>query len=84
MLEQRNLKVDLLALACLALAIFIAAAITDFFDGYLARTFWMQSPEHVHFESIVEGIDPALVRAHLRDVAGEADRICRAVARTRA
>lgn len=54
------------------------------FDGYLARTFWMQSPEHVHFESIVEGIDPALVRAHLRDVAGEADRICRAVARTRA
>lgn len=51
------------------------------FDGYLARTFWMESPGHVHFDSIVDGIDADRVQAHLRDVGAHASRMCRLLER---
>lgn len=46
------------------------------FDGYLARTFWMDSPEHVHFDSIVEGIGEDVIGAHLVSVEAQAARMC--------
>lgn len=51
------------------------------FDGYLARTFWMRSPEHVHFESIVEGIEEDVVLAHLAEVRAQATTFCARLAR---
>jgi NAD(P)H dehydrogenase (quinone) len=46
------------------------------FDGYLARAFWMDTPEHVHFGEIVEGMDPAAVHAHLLKVEMQAASLC--------
>lgn len=54
------------------------------FDGYLARTFWMGSPGHVHFESIVEGIGEETVRTHLAEVRTEAVAVCARLERERA
>ena len=45
-------------------------------DGYLARAFWMSTPEHVHFESIHEGIPADDIRAHLSKVREQADAMC--------
>ena len=42
------------------------------FDGYLARAFWMDTPEHIHFGEIVEGIDAEVVRANLLEVEEQA------------
>lgn len=46
------------------------------FDGYLARAFWMASPQHVHFDSIVDGMDEQAVRANLRKVEEQAGAMC--------
>ena len=46
------------------------------FDGYLARAFWMDTPEHVHFGEIVEGVDPEVVRADLLKVEEQAATLC--------
>ena len=46
------------------------------FDGYLARAFWMDTPEHVHFGEIVEGVDPEVVRANLLKVEEQAASLC--------
>jgi NAD(P)H dehydrogenase (quinone) len=46
------------------------------FDGYLARAFWMDTPQHVHFDAIVEGLDKAAVDANLRKVEAQARLIC--------
>ena len=46
------------------------------FDGYLARAFWMDTPEHVHFGEIVEGLDAMTVAGHLRSVEAQALRLC--------
>ena len=50
------------------------------FDGYLARAFWMDTPDHVHFESIHEGLSDAEVRAHLGTVTRRAGAMCRKLA----
>ena len=50
------------------------------FDGYLARAFWMDTPEHVHFGEVVESMDPATAAEHLRRVAAEADSLCDRIA----
>lgn len=46
------------------------------FDGYLARAFWMDTPEHVHFGEIVEGMDPRSVEEHLLKVKAQAASLC--------
>lgn len=46
------------------------------FDGYLARSFWMDTPDHLHFESIVEGLGKDIVRGHLAEVRMRAGRMC--------
>lgn len=46
------------------------------FDGYLARAFWMETPEHVHFGEIVDGTDPQVIRAHLVEVEQQAAHLC--------
>jgi len=46
------------------------------FDGYLARAFWMSTPEHVHFESVHEGLEQETVRGHLAKVEAQADEMC--------
>lgn len=52
-------------------------------DGYLARAFWMSTPEHVHFESIHEEIAEEDVRAHLTKVSEQANAMCDRLARER-
>ena len=51
------------------------------FDGYLARAFWMSTPEHVHFESIHEGIEASVVLAHLTKVREQAETLCKRLVR---
>jgi NAD(P)H dehydrogenase (quinone) len=46
------------------------------FDGYLARAFWMSTPEHVHFDSVHEGMEAAAMQAHFAAVEVEAARMC--------
>ncbi len=46
------------------------------FDGYLARTFWMDTPDHVHFDSIVEGLGADPVRARVAEVRAKAESVC--------
>lgn len=53
------------------------------FDGYLARAFWMSSPHHVHFDSIVDGMDADLVRANLFKVEEQAWAMCDRIERAR-
>lgn len=47
------------------------------FDGYLARAFWMDTPEHVHFGGVVGGLGADAVADHLRTVEQKADKACR-------
>lgn len=51
------------------------------FDGYLARTFWMDTPDHVHFESIVEGVDENVFLARVEEARARADGVCARLAR---
>jgi len=46
------------------------------FDGYLARAFWMSTPEHVHFDAVHEGMEAAAAQAHFATVEREAARLC--------
>lgn len=57
------------------------ASMQTLFDGYLARAFWMASPEHVHFGEIVEGVGEDVIRAHLAEVAAQAATMCDRLAR---
>jgi NAD(P)H dehydrogenase (quinone) len=52
------------------------SSLQTIFDGYLARAFWMATPQHIHFEAIVEEIDKAAVEANLRKVEAQARLIC--------
>jgi NAD(P)H dehydrogenase (quinone) len=52
------------------------------FDGYLARAFWMDTPDHVHFDSIHEGLSEAEAAAHLETVEQRAAAMCRKLAAT--
>jgi NAD(P)H dehydrogenase (quinone) len=46
------------------------------FDGYLARAFWMSTPEHIHFDAIHDGMSEAAAQAHFAEVENEAARMC--------
>lgn len=46
------------------------------FDGYVARAFWMDSPQHVHFEPIFAGLDEATASSHLATVRRQAETMC--------
>ena len=59
-------------------------ALETIFDGYLARAFWMSTPEHVHFDSINEGIDEDIIRVHLAEVEERARNMCRRLSREQA
>lgn len=50
------------------------------FDGYIARAFWMDTPGHIHFDEIGDGLDPTLAAAHLIAVEDTAARFCRELA----
>lgn len=60
------------------------SSLQTLFDGYLARTFWMESPEHVHFESIVEGLGEDIVQTHLAAVESRAKSMCNLLHRVNA
>lgn len=51
-------------------------ALQTIFDGYIARAFWMDTPEHVHFGEIVEGVKGDVVAASLARVEAEAAAMC--------
>ena len=53
------------------------------FDGYLARAFWMSTPEHVHFDSVHEGLGRDIVQAHLGKVQDQARKMCERLLRER-
>lgn len=59
------------------------AALQTIFDGYIARAFWMSTPDHVHFESIHEDLDPDTTAAHLQAVVDQARAMCDRLARLR-
>ena len=52
------------------------ASLQTLFGGYLARTFWMSSPEHVHFDSLVDGVGEDIITRNLGEVARKASRMC--------
>lgn len=49
------------------------------FDGYLARVFSMASPEHVHFDSVADGLDLHAVAEKLDQVKARARQMCHEV-----
>lgn len=51
-------------------------ALSTIFDGYLARAFWMDTPEHIHFGSIGEGLTESDASAHLAEVRRQAASMC--------
>ena len=53
------------------------------FDGYLARAFWMSTPEHVHFDSVHEALERNIVQAHLAKVQDQAHEMCKRLLRER-
>lgn len=50
------------------------------FDGYLARAFWMDTPDHVHFESIHDGLSEEAALVHFATVKRRAAAMCRKLA----
>jgi NAD(P)H dehydrogenase (quinone) len=52
------------------------------FDGYLARAFWMDTPQHIHFDGIVEGLDKASIETDLRKVEAQARLTCSRLCQT--
>lgn len=55
-------------------------SLRNVFDLYLARAFSMRDPEHVHFDSIVEGMKQRVIDENLFRVETEARRVCADVA----
>jgi len=51
-------------------------ALRQVFDHYLAHAFSLKSDEHVHFPSIVDGLDARFVEEHLEQVRIHARRVC--------
>ncbi len=49
------------------------------FDKYLERAFSLTSSDHVHFSSIVEGLQPRLVDEHLYQVEKAAQKLCASI-----
>jgi NAD(P)H dehydrogenase (quinone) len=52
------------------------------FDGYLHRTFGMASDDHVHFPSIVNGMNERFFQQNMEDVRQAASKACRIVTAT--
>ena len=50
------------------------------FDGYLARAFWMSTPDHIHFESVHEGMSEDLANSHMSEVKMRAAAMCGSLA----
>lgn len=62
----------------------VSKALATIFDGYLARAFWMETPEHIHFGSIGEGLGEVDAGAHFAEVRRRAELMCdRVGAKTR-
>ena len=46
------------------------------FDGYLARAFWMSTPDHLHFDNVHDGMSEKVARDHLVEVGLRAEAMC--------
>jgi NAD(P)H dehydrogenase (quinone) len=57
------------------------AALQVSFESYLARVFWMDTPAHLHFDSIVEGTPRERIDACLAEVAAQTAAMCERLAR---
>lgn len=54
----------------------VARGLQAILDGYLARTFWMDTPQHVHFGRISADLDGETAAGHLARVRREAETMC--------
>lgn len=62
----------------------VAKALQSILDGYLARAFWMDTPQHIHFGPISADLDAATVNMHLAKVRIQAELMCQRVQATQA
>ena len=58
-------------------------SLQSIFDLYLARAFWMATPDHVHFDNVHEGMSKELVHDRLIEVALRAEAMCETLASAR-
>ena len=56
------------------------AALETVFDGYIARAFWMDTPQHVHFAEVTANLDPAIAERHFSEVEKKTVALCRELA----
>lgn len=49
------------------------------FDGYLARVFSMESPDHVHFDSVVDDLDKDAAEEKLAQAKARARQMCHTI-----
>lgn len=54
----------------------VAKSLQSILDGYLARAFWMDTPQHVHFGQITADLDADSVNMHLAKVRIQAELMC--------
>lgn len=54
----------------------VAQGLQAILDGYLARAFWMDTPQHVHFGRISADLDAETAGNHLARVRREAEAMC--------
>lgn len=54
----------------------VAQGLQAILDGYLARAFWMDTPQHVHFGRISADLDAETAGSHLARVRREAETMC--------
>ena len=54
----------------------VAQGLQATFDGYLARAFWMDTPQHLHFGPIAADLDAVSANEHLAAVRRQAETMC--------
>lgn len=54
----------------------VAKGFQSMLDGYLARAFWMDTPQHVHFGPVGPDLDAATANLHLSKVRQQAETMC--------
>lgn len=54
----------------------VASGLQTILDGYLARAFWMDTPQHVHFGHISAELEAEAAARHLARVSREAEIMC--------
>lgn len=54
----------------------VARGLQSILDGYLARAFWMDTPEHVHFGPISADLDADTAESYLAQVRRQAAAMC--------